>query len=341
MTCADFRYDVHIKVKEVDSNHDTSIVENQVSTKTVAPKNDEENWRTTAVQLDAVVSKHYSMKQGGTTPNYNELLNNSLVTPADSKIGGIDGKHSENSADASNITTLSSVADNPSDNRTTHPNTANQTIVPSTAKDLSDVVALLNSNDNEENKHDDFTKHQKTIEPFVTTSSATLQSTTAGLQTGTDTLPKLAQDIKITTTPPNKVSQLLHDTSSTQTTHHTSLKLNHLITSKPQPKVVNSNTSTQSSNSNLDLNTTMKTTIPLNPNSSTTRMTSSSKPYIWQVPWWYDGAVNQQHVTLFTLLAMGVMMTLIVAGCIARICVRSWRVKRRTRKGYLFLSRFM
>ena len=213
--------------------------------------------------------------------------------------------------------------------------------MPSTTKDLSDVVALLNSNDNEENKHDDSTKHEETIEPSVTTSSATLQSTTAGLQTGTDTLPKLAQDIKITTTPPNKVSQLLHNTSSTQATHHTSLKLNHSITSKPQLKVIHSNTSTQSSISNLDLNTTIKTTIPLDPNSSSTRMTSSSKPYIWQVPWWYDGAVNQQHVTLFTLLVMGVIMTLIVAGCIVRICLRSWRVKRRTRKGYLFLSRFM
>ena len=320
-------------MKEVDANHDTSIVENQVSTKTVAPKNGEENGRTTTVQLDEVVSKHSSMEQGGTTPKYNELLNNSLVTPTDSKIGSIDDQHSENSTDASNVTALSSVEDIPSVNRTTHPNTANQ--------DLSDVVALLNSNDNEENKHDDSTKHQETIEPSVTTSSATLQSTTAGLQTDTDTLPKLAQDIKITTTPPNKVSQLLHDISSTQTTHHTSLKLNHLLSTKPQPKVVNSNTSTQSSNSNLDLNTTMKTTSSLNPNSSTTRMTSSSKPYIWQVPWWYDGAVNQQHVTLFTLLVMGVIMTLIVAGCIARICVRSWRVKRRTRKGYLFLSRFM
>ena len=328
-------------MKEVDSNHDTSIVENQVSTKTVAPKNGEENGRTTTVTLEEVVSKHSSMKQGGTTPKYNELLNNSLVTPADSKLGGIEGQHSKNSTDASNFTALSLVEDIPSDNGTAHLNKANQTIVPSTTKDLSDVVALLNSNDNEENKHNDSAKHQETIEPSVTTSSATLQSTTAGLQTDTDTLPKLAQDIKITTTPPNKVSQLLHDTSSTQTTHHTSLKLNHFITSKPQPKVVNSNTSTQSSNSNLDLNTTIKTTIPLDQNSSTRRMTSSSKPYIWQVPWWYDGAVNQQHVTLFTLLMMGVIMTLIVAVCIVRICVRSWRVKRRTRKGYLFLSRFM
>ena len=191
-------------MKEVDSNHDTSIVENQVSSKTVAPKNGEENGRTTTVTLEEVVSKHSSMKQGGTTPKYNELLNNSLVTPADSKIGGIDGQHSKNSTDASNFTALSLVEDIPSDNGTAHPNKANRTIVPSTTKDLSDVVALLNSNDNEENKHNDSTKHQETIDPSaVITSSATLQSTTAGLQTDTDTLPKLAQDIKITSTPPN------------------------------------------------------------------------------------------------------------------------------------------
>jgi len=65
------------------------------------------------------------------------------------------------------------------------------------------------------------------------------------------------------------------------------------------------------------------------------------KPYIWQVPWWYDGTVNQQHVTLFAMLLIGISMALIVGFCIARICVRSWRVKRRTRKGYLYLSRFM
>lgn len=65
------------------------------------------------------------------------------------------------------------------------------------------------------------------------------------------------------------------------------------------------------------------------------------KPYIWQVPWWYDGTVNQQHVTLFAMLLIGVTMALIVGFCIARICIRSWRVKRRTRKGYLYLSRFM
>ena len=163
MTFTDFRYDVHIKVKEVDSNHDTSIVENQVSTKAVAPKNGEENGRTTTVQLDEVVSKHSSMEQGGTTPKYNELLNNSLVTPADSKLGGIDGQHSKNSTDASNFTALSLVEDIPSDNGTAHPNKANQTIVPSTTKDLSDVVALLISNDNEENnKHNDSTDRKST-----------------------------------------------------------------------------------------------------------------------------------------------------------------------------------
>lgn len=66
-----------------------------------------------------------------------------------------------------------------------------------------------------------------------------------------------------------------------------------------------------------------------------------SKPRFWQLQWWYDGAIKKQRVSLFTMLTIGLVMTFVVAGLLMQICVRCCKTHRKTRRGYLYLSKLM